>query len=441
MMQEYAEEDELLTETALLILLLGAYILKRRNISLRWVNREYWVRPINVLRRHQGNFHNLFQEMKNDPSLFFRCTRMTPSIFYKLLEQVKPLLTKRNYRALISEQRLVLSLRYLATGDQILSIALTYRIGESTARQVIIETCTAIIKVLGPIYLRPPSDEEWIKICEGFYSKWNLPNCCGAIDGKHIQIQAPPNSGSLYFNYKKTFSIILMAACDYNYKFILVDCGEYGSSSDGGVLSRSMIGQALKNHSLNIPAGEFYLPGSTIKTPIYFVGDEAFQLTTNMMRPYSGRNLNFKKRIFNYRLSRARRIIENSFGILVSRWRILRKPIMLHPKNVDKIVVSLLCLHNFLQTVNEDNSSEENCYCPPNFVDSEREDGSLHYGAWRQEYSANLNSAMEGIRASTAHRSTTAAHKQRDDIADYLISPAGGVVADKNVKVSPSLLF
>jgi len=57
-----------------------------------------------------------------------------------------------------------------------------------------------------------------------------------------MQIQISPNSGSLYFNYKKTFSIIL--ACDHNYKFILIDVGAYGSNSDG-VLSRSEFGKAL----------------------------------------------------------------------------------------------------------------------------------------------------------------------------------------------------
>ncbi|XP_071652483.1 uncharacterized protein [Temnothorax longispinosus] len=411
---------------ALLILMLGIYIVKKQ-ISFRWVNRQYWVRPINVRRPDQGDFNHLLQEMKNDPFMFFRYTRMSLCIFNQLLEMMTPFLVKKSHRALIPEQRLALTLRFLDTGDQVLSIALAYRIGESTARKVIKETCAAIIRVLAPLYLPSPTEEDWIKVCEGFWTTWNLPNCCGAVDGKHVQIQAPPNSGSLYFNYKKTFSIILMAACDHNYKFTVVDVGAYGSNSDGGVLSRSEFGKALHNGNLNLPKGEANLPGSRTRTPCFFVGDEAFQLTQNMMRPYPGRNLNVKKKIFNYRLSRARRVIENTFGILVSRWRILRKSITLHPENVDKIILATICLHNFLKTVNDLRPAEHRIYCPPNFVDTEQEDGTIISGGWRSECSTSNVVEIERIRATNARRSTTLAYKQRDEIADYLLTPEGEV--------------
>lgn len=118
------------------------------------------------------------------------------------------------------------------------------------------------IKILAPNYLRPPIQEEWINICDGFWKDWNFPNCVRAIDGKHIQIQAPPNSGSLYYNYKKTFSIVLMAACDHNYRFTLVYIGAYSSNNDAGVFSRSEFGKTLQNQGLDLPQGIAKLPGS-----------------------------------------------------------------------------------------------------------------------------------------------------------------------------------
>ena len=77
-----------------------------------------------------------------------------------------------------------------------------------------------------------PNEDKWKQIEFGFRTSWNFPNCVGAIDGKYIALQAPPNSGSLYFNYKNHFSVVLMALVDHAYKFIYVDMGNYGSNSD-----------------------------------------------------------------------------------------------------------------------------------------------------------------------------------------------------------------
>lgn len=75
--------------------------------------------------------------------------------------------------------------------------------------------------------------------------------------------------------------------------------------------------------------------------PYCLVGDEAFPLKEYLLRPYSGRGgLTKEKNIFNYKLSRARRIVENTFGILASQWRILRKPIIAKVETVEKIVAS-----------------------------------------------------------------------------------------------------
>ena len=132
-------------------------------------------------------------------------------------------------------------------------------------------------------------------------------------------MQAPINSGSSFFNYKGTHSL---AVCDAHYRFTLVDIGDNGCHSDGGVLTNSDFGQALKNGALSIPSDRPLTGTTRPNLPYVFVGDEAFPLKMNMLRPYPGKNLPEREAIFNYRLSRARRIIENSFGILASRWRL-----------------------------------------------------------------------------------------------------------------------
>lgn len=79
-----------------------------------------------------------------------------------------------------------------------------------------------------------------------------------------------------------------------------------------------------------------------------FVGDDAFQLNENFMKPYSHHTLDEEKRIFNYRLSRARRIVENVFGILSVKFGIFQKPINLAPEKVKTIILACVYLHNFL---------------------------------------------------------------------------------------------
>jgi hypothetical protein len=184
---------------------------------------------------------------------------------------------------------------------------------------VIPEVCKAIYKALQPPYLPNPSAEALEQISKDFGSKWQIPNCIGALDGKHIKVQCPPNSGLESFCYKKHFSVVLLAMCDADYRFTIIDVGSPGRNSDGGVFNNSNFGKAIQNLSFPFPP-DSVLPKSKVKLPNVIVADEAFPLRANIMRPYPSQSLSLQERIFNYRLSRARRVIENAFGIFVARW-------------------------------------------------------------------------------------------------------------------------
>ena len=297
------------------------------------------------------------------------------------------------------------------------TIAFSYRVGHSTVCGIINETCKAIWDALMPIYLKSPSTEdEWRKISEDFLEQWNFPNCVGAIDGKHVVIQAPHNTGSEYFNYKGSFSIILMAICDANYCFTFVDIGDNGRHSDGGVFSNSTFGTALEQQKLGLPPPT-YLPGCSLRVPYVFVGDEAFPLKSYMMHPYPGRSLNDTKRIFNYRLSRARRTIENAFGILAARWRIFRRSIIAHPDKVTEIVKATCCLHNFLKLDESHIPTQTRRYCPGSLVDYEDRHGNIIPSDWRS-FTRNSQGMSPIQRVSTNSYSQSSASLQ-NDLATY----------------------
>lgn len=194
-----------------------------------------------------------------------------------------------------------------------------------------------------------PSTENWVEIVNTFYDKTNFPNCLGAIDGKHIRCKAPNNSGSLYFNYKKYFSIVLMAIADANLCLIAIDVGAYGKDGDSNVFKESCFGKKLYSNQLKLSESANLPNTNEYPQPFVFIGDEAFALHSNLLRPYPGRGLNDTKRIFNYRLSRARRTVECTFGVLANKWRVLHTPIQVQPDFTDEIIKSCCVLHNFVR--------------------------------------------------------------------------------------------
>lgn len=190
--------------------------------------------------------------------------------------------------------------------------------GRSTVNKIFRETCEILWQVLKPLYLPEPTEANFRLVAEDFWKQWNFPMCLGAIDGKHVLIkvryknstihqqvifvifQAPNNAGSLYFNYKGTHSIVLLAVVDANYCFTYVDIGAYGSQSDSGIFAKCEFGKQLLSNTLGVPESEIF-PGTDFKLPFVFIGDEAFPLSGNLMRPFPGKELDIERRIYNYR--------------------------------------------------------------------------------------------------------------------------------------------
>ena len=195
----------------------------------------------------------------------------------------------------------------------------------------------------------PTTMEEWKKIADEFEQNWNYPNCCGAVDGKHVLLQKPARSGSTFFNYKHTFSTVLMALVDANYRFIYVNVGAQGRMSDAGVFANSKLSRLLESNKLNLPPAR-QIANSDLICPYMIIGDDAFPLRLNLQKPYHRTGLVQSEIIFNYRLSRARRVVENAFGIMANRFRIFRAPIAMEPSKVNKIVMAATVLHNYLRT-------------------------------------------------------------------------------------------
>lgn len=196
-----------------------------------------------------------------------------------------------------------------------------------------------------------PTQEHLKQNAKKFYEQWNFPNCCMSIDGKHIRIVCPPNTGSLCFNYKDYFSTVLLALVDADCKFVAIDVGSYGGESDAGIYERSNLGQKMKTGQMNIPTPT-ELPGTTILQPYVILGDSAFSLIGNMRKPYPQAlsAIDAAVATYNYRHFRARRTSENAFGILCQYFRIFFTPIAVKRlETVDNIIFAACLLHNMMR--------------------------------------------------------------------------------------------
>lgn len=242
---------------------------------------------------------------------------------------------------------------------------------------------------------------------------WQFPNCIGAVDGKHVVMAAPPHAGSVFYNYKGTHSIVLMGIADATYKLLYVDVGRNGKFSDGGVFNRCTFAQAMDSNRLGLPPPKA-LPGRVLPMPFTLIADDAFALRPNLMKPYSQRGLTMVKRVFNYRLSRARRIIENVFGIMSARFRILRKPINLNADKTKKVVLACCVLHNYLMITNK------NKYASSTAFDRYNENGELLPGDWRKECD-ETQSTMFSLQAAVQPAALTSAKEIQDEFASYFV--------------------
>jgi hypothetical protein len=159
-----------------------------------------------------------------------------------------------------------------------------------------------------------------------------------------------------------------MAIVNANYEFLMVDCGVNGRISDGGVLQHTRFYRKLQEKKLHIPNAK--APNNSDRPlPYVFVGDEAFSLTENFMKPFDLKLLVSKeRRMFNYRLSRCRRIVENAFGILAARFQILKRPIDLRIDRIKTVILACCWLRNFLR------KQIPNRYVTPQCTDTENDE-------------------------------------------------------------------
>lgn len=139
------------------------------------------------------------------------------------------------------------------------------------------------------------------------------------------------------------------------------------------------------------------------------IADDAFPLSYRVLKPYSARNLSYESKIFNYRLSRARRMIESIFEILENRFRVLLNPINLSAEKVEVITLACIVLHNYLAALNGKQYASLSADVNLETLVSVRRQGSNNYSkeaqAIRNEFAEffNTNGAVSWQQNAVVH--------------------------------------
>ena len=165
----------------------------------------FWVRPWLAAPRRliYGHYHCLMRELRiEDTASFFNFMRMDPQMFDELVERLSPRITLQdtNWRkALEPGLKVAVTLRYLAAGDRYPSLSFCFRVSRHTIAKFLPQVCQAIVdEYKDEVIACPTTPVEWKAIADEFERRWNVPHAVGAIDGKHVAIRKPPQSGSLY---------------------------------------------------------------------------------------------------------------------------------------------------------------------------------------------------------------------------------------------------
>lgn len=253
------------------------------------------------------------------------------------------------------QKQVAITLYWLSSTTDYRTIGNLFGVGKSTVCESVHKVCSAINDNLLQRYVSFPSGEDLKTVIRGYKDRWGFPNCGGAIDGTHVPIIAPAEAHGDYLNRKGYYSLVMQAVCDHKYIFRNINIGWPGRVHDARIFANSEIFHMGENGTL-FPNWDkrVQFQGREISMPIVLLGDPAYPLKPWLMKPFSNRaNLQRLQHDFNYRLSRARMTIENSFGRLKGRWKCLSKRLDVDVKFACTVIATCVVLHNICELSNE----------------------------------------------------------------------------------------
>lgn len=300
---------------------------------------------------------------------------------------------------------MAVGLKSLATTCDMLTIASLFGIGRSSAHLYFTQFVNAVFNEIVPQTIQfPETNDHLKKMAEDFETMWGFPMVIGAIDGTHIPFNPPTNLTSDFHNYKGWSSVMAIAICDATGKATWIASGFPGRMSDSGAFKGTDLYKKISQHGV-MPQTSRTING--VKVPFTILGDSGFALESWLLKPFTYHSaLSQNQKIFNYRLSRARRTVENMFGRVKLRWRRLLRGLDVQYERTHKVINVAFALHNICETnglvVNptpdevQENQLLESRFPQPNAVSSRENYNGGMIREKLMEYFASQNQPWSG---------------------------------------------
>lgn len=257
----------------------------------------------NLLNGSNTRFHDMF--------------RMPQEVFRDLVAWLKEHTDLRDTRQLSSECQVMVFLWICAHNEAQRNCAHRFLLAQSTVSKIVSD-CLPCFRQLHKAFVRP-KPAKWLDERYELDEKVAFFNgCIGAIDGTHIAAHVPIKMQSKWRNRKGTVSQNVFAAVRSNKSFSFVMAGAEGSMSD-----QTLCNIALEK-GFKIPSSRFYL------------GDAGFGLRRGILTPFplvryhlqdwrdAERRPRNAKELYNLRHARLRAVVEQAFGALKRKWKIIR---------------------------------------------------------------------------------------------------------------------
>ncbi|XP_052889214.1 putative nuclease HARBI1 [Anopheles moucheti] len=276
--------------------------------------------------------------MSLSDTAFQRNFRLNKTLFNHVLQMIESEITPHHNRGLSAKEKLAATLKFLAQGSYQQGVGndFTVPMAQSTFSEVLDETLRAMEKELARYISLEMTENEKSDAVNYFYQKSGITGVVMCVDGSHVRILAPHDNPAAYYNRKGYYSLNVLMICDNRKLIRFVDARFSGSNHDSCIFSMS-------------PAyGFFEQKWRNGDRMFKLLGGSAYPAKPWLIKPHRNATPNSPEANFNQRLSKARTVIENTFGVLKGKFRCILGERLLRyaPSKCARIINVCCALHN-----------------------------------------------------------------------------------------------